>query len=53
MAILIYTCSECGLVTRVEEGQDFRACNCREPYQIVREEDGFVIQAMPEKSNGG
>jgi len=53
MAILIYTCSECGLVTRVEEGQDFRACNCRVPYQIVREDDGTVIQAMPEKPNGG
>lgn len=27
--IVRYTCKQCGLVTRVEEGQDYRACACQ------------------------
>ena len=37
MSILRYTCTKCGLVTRVEEGQDYRACMCHAPYDLVDE----------------
>lgn len=39
MAVVRYTCTQCGLVTRVEEGQDHRACACQAPYDIVREDE--------------
>lgn len=39
MAILRYTCPECGIVTRVEEGQAYKACACREVPFVVNEEE--------------
>ncbi len=40
MSILKYTCTNCGLVTRVQAGQDYRACGCFAEYDI--EVDGYV-----------
>lgn len=39
MTILRYTCTQCGLITRVEQGDDYRACACRAPYDIVNEDE--------------
>lgn len=44
MTIYRYTCTQCGLVTRVEEGQDYRAYSCRAPYDIVNEDDPPPVQ---------
>lgn len=32
-----YTCKQCGLVTRVEEGQNHEACMCKAGYDVVDE----------------
>lgn len=37
--ILRYTCTQCGIVTRVEENQDHVAYACQAPYDIVNEEE--------------
>jgi len=34
MPVIRYTCTACGLVTRVEEGQDHIACACGASYQV-------------------
>lgn len=47
MAILRYTCTQCGIITRVEEGDDFRACACRAAYDIVNEETEAAAAANP------
>ena len=37
--ILRYTCTRCGLVTRVEEGGEYRACVCLVGHRVEREEE--------------
>ena len=32
-----YTCTACGLVTRVQQGQNHKACACEAEYEIVNE----------------
>jgi hypothetical protein len=39
MTVLRYTCTACGIVTRVEDGQDYRVCVCRAPYDLVNEDE--------------
>ena len=47
-AILRYTCTACGLVTRVEGNADHRACMCGAPYAAEREEeDGSLTPLEP------
>lgn len=40
--ILRYTCTQCGLVTRVEEGGDHIACACGAPYEVEAEPEPTV-----------
>lgn len=47
MTILRYTCTNCGLVTRVQEGQDYRACGCFVEYTI--EVEGAEEEAPKEE----
>jgi rubredoxin len=40
MAIIRFTCTICGLVTRVEEGQDHVACAHKNgPFEVVNEDE--------------
>ena len=39
MPILRYTCTACGLVTRVEAGDSHRACACKAPFVVVDEDE--------------
>lgn len=39
MAILRYTCTQCGIITRVEEGEPYVACACQAPHDVVNEDD--------------
>lgn len=39
MGVVRYTCTACGLITRVEEGQDHISCACGAPYDVRREDD--------------
>ena len=39
MTILRYTCTDCGIVTRVEQGQSYCACACRGGFEMVNESD--------------
>jgi hypothetical protein len=49
MSILRYTCTKCGLETRAEEGQDFRACCCKVRLVVVNEdEERAAAQAVPD-----
>lgn len=36
--ILRYTCTACGLVTRVTGDQDHKACACAAPFDVVDED---------------
>lgn len=49
MPILRYTCTACGLETRAEEGQDYRACCCRKRFIVVNEdEERAASEAAPD-----
>lgn len=48
MAILRYTCSACGIETRVEEGQDWRVCVCKAEYTVVNEDEEQAAPAAQE-----
>jgi len=37
MPVVRYTCTSCGLITLVEEGQDHIACACGAAYQVEPE----------------
>jgi len=39
MQIVRYTCTSCGLVTRAQEGQDYRACRCEAQFECIKEDD--------------
>lgn len=39
MGIKRYTCTACGIVTRVEDGQDHKACQCEAPFDVVNDEE--------------
>lgn len=39
MPILRYTCTACGLVTRAEPDQEYRACVCKAEYVIINEDE--------------
>lgn len=41
--IIRYTCTRCGLVTRVEDGGQYRACECLEQHHAEREEDDGTL----------
>lgn len=52
MTIIRYECQNCGLVTRVEEGQEHTACVCRAPYNIEIESEPTPVPP-PEVPNEG
>ena len=43
MHILRYTCVQCGIVTRMEQGQSYCACACNAAYEMVDERDEVEI----------
>lgn len=47
MSVFRYTCKSCGLVTRVEDGQEYRACVCHLPDYDVVDESAPVEEAPP------
>lgn len=51
--IIRYTCRSCGLVTRVEEGQDYRVCVCNAGYDVEIETDVTPVPPAPEVPNEG
>jgi hypothetical protein len=50
MPVIRYTCTACGIVTRVEDGQDYRVCVCRAPFDIVNEDEPPPSEPPPEAS---
>ncbi len=40
--IVRYTCTQCRLVTRVQEGDDHIACACGAPYEVEPEPEPVV-----------
>lgn len=46
--IFRYTCTRCGLVTRVEEGDQYRACVCLERHRVEREEEDGTMTDLGE-----
>lgn len=45
--IVRYTCDNCGLVTRVEEGQNHKACSCNATYTVELEIDPAPVDPPP------
>ena len=48
MKIIRYECQQCGLVTRVEEGQDYKACACVAEYSVFVEDDAPPAEVPPD-----
>jgi len=47
MTIWRYTCQGCGLVTRVVDNQDYRACACKTDYDVVNEDEEAALAEVP------
>jgi acetone carboxylase gamma subunit len=47
MTIYCYTCSECGLVTRVEDNHPWKACVCQAPPVVVNEDEEAQGDGVP------
>jgi predicted nucleic acid-binding Zn ribbon protein len=47
MTIYRYTCSECGIVTRVQDNQSWKACACQAPPEVVNEDEEAQGDGVP------